>query len=239
MDNGELEVETHKFIIPDLRQRTQPGLEVSRFAEHETPSPEVASPQSPFRSEVTPHAPQAPRDGGQGSGHSQTRGPGPTASRGQLPRQSDDSQVRLRAPTSVSVSPRLQSMKIEDPPPLPPSPEGKKQRRILGLPAVRFWILVVITVLVVIAIALGIALGVTRNNQSCAAAATSSPSGSPLPTPTDQGVAGVTSPAPINQYCPEKNDSVIVPYDASGSPVGLPRPPSTPPSTLLPQHEKY
>lgn len=65
-----------------------------------------------------------------------------------------------------------------------------------------------------------------RKKRSSATAA-----GNSSPTPTSQGIPGVVSPAPINQYCPDGNDSVIIPYDASGSPVGLPcsfpKPPSS------------
>ncbi|KAK1767152.1 hypothetical protein QBC33DRAFT_539370 [Phialemonium atrogriseum] len=54
-----------------------------------------------------------------------------------------------------------------------------------------------------------------RKKRSSATAAGNSSS----PTPTSQGIPGVVSPAPINQYCPDGNDSVIIPYDASGSPI--------------------
>lgn len=230
MDKGNFEAETHKFIIPDLRQRTQPGLEVHHYAEQEASSPEVvAPPSSTFGGTLgTPLEAQRSYDARQEAprasttspslperaygGHDGSRSPPQLSS---LPeRTSEDSQVRLRSLTDATVSPRLQLMKIEE----PPAPEEKKQKYILGLPALRFWILIIVATLLTNAIAVGVAVGVTSNNKKEAGSATHSGS----PTPTGQGVQGVPSPAPINQYCPNGNDTEIVPYDASGTPVSPP-----------------
>lgn len=229
MDKGNFEAETHKFIIPDLRQRTQPGLEVHHYAEQEASSPEVVAPPSAtFGTLGTPLAAQRSFDAGQEvptastsspslperayGGHDGSRSPPQLSS---LPeRTSEESQIRLRSLTDATVSPRLQLMKIEEPPP----PEGKKQKYILGLPVLRFWILVIVATLLANAIAVGVAIGVTGSNKKEACSSTDSGS----PTPTGQGVQGVPSPAPINQYCPNDNDTVIIPYDASGTPVSPP-----------------
>jgi hypothetical protein len=174
------EAENHKFIIPKVRRPTQPGLEVTRYAEDDAASPQVVEPSSfLFLDSATSPVLSSPESqrrlrtrGTGGSSNNLPQTAGSDGSRHQSPRshsqRSDGSRAPITKPYDASqpatsaVKRQLHDFKFEESPPSPRT--AAKRNLILGLPVLRFWILIVgLVVVLAIGLAVGIAVGLSNS----------------------------------------------------------------------------
>lgn len=170
------ESHNQKFIIPKIRRPSQPGLEVTRYAEDEATSPQVVEGPSHHLLDAAASPGSSPHPS-----QRRQRTRGTSSSSNNLPQTAESADPRHHSPHShsptgsqapiafpydshpeVAVKRQLQDFKFEEP---PPSPQSRKRlRRILGLPVLWFWILVVALVVVVaIGLAIGLAVGISSS----------------------------------------------------------------------------
>lgn len=175
MDYRHPEAENTKFIIPKTRRPTQPGLEVTRYAEEDAVSPQVVEPTTSFflDSATSPTAslhgspPRRQRTrGASGSSNPLQHRAESAISPRQTPSAHSPRSLGSRAPIVAppesshrdvtEVNRQVHDFKLEEP---LPSPRSRK-KLILGLPVLWFWGLIVLMVLVLaIGVAVGIAVG--------------------------------------------------------------------------------
>ncbi|KAB5549647.1 hypothetical protein GE09DRAFT_180502 [Coniochaeta sp. 2T2.1] len=246
MDDEHAVAESHnlKFIIPKLnrpRSTQQPGLEVARYAEDEaSSSPQVLDTASHYtldssvasssphvshrqvltrgtsRSSTTHHPGGAPSESAHSRYHSSQRSHSLRSAGSEAPIAVGDD--ASQPGVAGKQHRQLQGdYKSEDQDLVPPSKGRRRELLVLGLPTLWFWILVsALVVVVAVGLGVGLAVGLGKNNTP-----TSSSSSGGYATPTNQGTQGLSSPAPVNPYCPAQNGGVVTPYDASGSIIRL------------------